>query len=95
MWAPAVDPAHFQFNCTWFGAYPTPMLSWGEDQGDPGAGWRRRVYASNVTDNLSVMLNRSTLSDGQTLRCMAQHAVLAPGDKNTCSFTLSKHVVVK
>lgn len=71
------------------------MLSWGEDQGSQGAGWKRRVYASNVTDNLSVMLNRSTLSNGQTLRCMAQHVVLAPGDKNTCSFTLSKHVAVK
>ncbi|XP_070821018.1 V-set and immunoglobulin domain-containing protein 10 [Chaetodon trifascialis] len=83
MWAPALDPTHVQFNCTWFGAYPTPALRWGDDQGDRAG----RVYASEVTDNLSVTLNRSSLSDGQTLRCMARHLALAPGTEKSCSFT--------
>lgn len=95
MWELPLDPSHVQFNCTWFGAYPTPTLRWGEDQGDQGAGGRGRIYASEATDNLSVMLNRSMLSDGQTLRCMAQHMALAPGNTKSCSFTLSKHVVVE
>ena len=48
-----------------------------------------------MTDQLSVTLNRSVLSDGQTLRCMAQHLVVPLGKERSCSFTLSKHVVVK
>ncbi|KAM9360259.1 V-set and immunoglobulin domain-containing protein 10 [Symphorus nematophorus] len=88
MWAPAQDPSHFQFNCTWFGAYPTPTLRWGEDQGDQGAHWKGHVYVSEETDHLSVTLNRSVLYDGQTLRCMAQHLVVPPGKWRSCSFTL-------
>ncbi|KAG8011908.1 V-set and immunoglobulin domain-containing protein 10 [Nibea albiflora] len=88
MWAPAQDPSHIQFNCTWFGAYPTPTLRWGEDQGVQGDLWKGYVYASEVTASLSVTLNRSKLYDGQTLRCMAQHLALAPGKKKSCSFTL-------
>lgn len=88
MWAPSQDPSHIQFNCTWFGAYPTPTLRWGEDQGVQGDLWKGSVYASETTASLSVTLNRSTLYDGQTLRCMAQHLALAPGKKKSCSFTL-------
>lgn len=95
MWALSLDPSHIQFMCTWFGAYPTPTLRWGEDHGDQGDVWKGRIFASEVADNLSVMLNRSVLYDGQTLRCMAQHMALAPGNKKSCSFNLSKHVVVK
>ncbi|XP_070760530.1 V-set and immunoglobulin domain-containing protein 10 [Enoplosus armatus] len=90
MWAPAQDPSHVQFNCTWFGAYPTPTLRWGEDQGDQGARWKGRVYASEVTDSLSLTLNRSMLSDGMTLRCVARHQALAPGKEKSCSFTLKR-----
>lgn len=95
MWAPAQDPSQFQFNCTWFGAYPTPTLRWGEDEGKQGARWKERVYATEETDSLALTLNRSMLSDGQTLRCMVQHLALAPGKEKSCSFTLSKHVVWK
>ncbi|XP_071339812.1 V-set and immunoglobulin domain-containing protein 10 isoform X2 [Trachinotus anak] len=84
-WEPAQDPSHIQFKCSWFGAYPTPTLSWGEDQ---GAHWQGRVYATEVTDSLSVTLNRSLLSDGQTLRCTPQHLALAPGKEKSCWFTL-------
>ncbi|KAG7236493.1 hypothetical protein INR49_000867 [Caranx melampygus] len=33
-------------------------------------------------------MNRSQLSDGQTLRCTAQHQTLATGEEKSCSFTL-------
>ncbi|XP_044052490.1 V-set and immunoglobulin domain-containing protein 10 [Siniperca chuatsi] len=88
MWAPALDPSHVKFTCTWFGAYPTPTLRWGKDQGDQGSHWKGHVYASEVMDSLSVTLNRSMLSDGEMLRCMAQHLALAPGKEKSCSFTL-------
>ncbi|KAM7415715.1 hypothetical protein PAMA_017990 [Pampus argenteus] len=88
MWSPAQDPSHIQFTCSWFGAYPTPTLRWGEDQGEQGALWKGRVYATEVTDNLSVTMNRSRLSDGQTVRCVAQHPALDAGKEKSCSFTL-------
>ncbi|KAF1389527.1 hypothetical protein PFLUV_G00074330 [Perca fluviatilis] len=88
MWAPANDTSHFQFICTWSGAYPPPTLCWGEDEGDQGACWKENVYASEVTDSLSVTLNRSMLSDGQVVRCIAQHQALAQGKEKSCSFTL-------
>ncbi|XP_041793924.1 V-set and immunoglobulin domain-containing protein 10 [Chelmon rostratus] len=87
MWAPALDPARVQFNCTWFGAYPAPTLRWGDEQGDQEANLKGRVYASEVTDSLSVTLNRSSLSNGQTLRCTARHLALAAGTEKSCSFT--------
>lgn len=88
MWEPAQDPSHIQFNCTWFGAYPAPTLRWGEDEDDHGAGWTERIYASEVTDSLSVMLNRSMLSDRQTLTCRARHDALPPSKEALCSLTL-------
>ncbi|XP_042337466.1 V-set and immunoglobulin domain-containing protein 10-like, partial [Plectropomus leopardus] len=88
MWAPAQDASHIHFNCTWSGAYPTPTLRWGKDEGDQGAGWKGHIYASEVTDHLSVMLNRSVLADGETLRCMTQHPAVAAGKEKQCSFTL-------
>ncbi|XP_037633990.1 V-set and immunoglobulin domain-containing protein 10 [Sebastes umbrosus] len=88
MWAPAQDPSHVHFNCTWFGAYPTPTLRWGEDEGEQGARWKGHVYATEETESLSVTLNRSMLHEGQTLRCMAQHLALAAGKEKPCSFTL-------
>ncbi|KAM8886707.1 V-set and immunoglobulin domain-containing protein 10 isoform 2-T3 [Spinachia spinachia] len=74
-WALERDSAHVWFNCTWSGAYPPATLRWGHDRGD-------RV------ESLSLRLNRSALSDGQTLRCAAQHPALAAGTEMTCSFTL-------
>lgn len=94
-WAPAEDTSHVQFSCTWFGAYPTPMLRWGEDQGEQGARWRGRVFVTETTDSLSMTRNRSELHKGQTLRCMAQHMALVPEKEKSCSLTLSKHAAVK
>ncbi|XP_075960922.1 V-set and immunoglobulin domain-containing protein 10 [Anarhichas minor] len=89
LWAPAQDPSHFQFNCTWFGAYPAPTLRWGDDdRGDQGARPIGSIYALDTTESLSVTLNRSMVTDGQPLRCTAQHRELAPGIEKSCSFTL-------
>ncbi|KAG7490522.1 V-set and immunoglobulin domain-containing protein 10 [Solea senegalensis] len=88
MWTPAQDPSHILFNCTWFGAYPTPTLLLGEDRGEQGARRNEHIYATEVTDSLSVTLNRSLLSDGQTVWCMGQHLTLAPGKEKSCSLTL-------
>lgn len=90
MWTPAWDPSHVLFNCTWPGTYPTPTLSWAVSGGDRGAGWKDHVYASEETDNLPLMLNRSALSDGQKLTCVGRHAALAPGTERTCTFNISK-----
>lgn len=87
MWTPVQDPSHALFNCTWAGAYPTPRLSWVEDR---GAGGEDRIYASEMTDNLSLLLNRSSLSDGQQLTCVARHLALAPGAEKSCTLTISE-----
>ncbi|KAM4577566.1 V-set and immunoglobulin domain-containing protein 10 [Odontesthes bonariensis] len=76
MYVPAQDPSQVQFNCSWFGAYPPPKLRWGEDG------------AFQVTNTLSVTMNSSLLSDGQTMRCTAQHQLLGPGTEKSCSLTL-------
>lgn len=47
-----------------------------------------------VADSLSVTLNRSLLSDGQTMKCTAQHQLLDTAKEKSCSFTLSKLVAV-
>lgn len=94
MWSPAQDSSHIQFTCSWPGAYPTPTLTWVDGGGGGGAQSQEHVYEAEVTDSLSVTMNRSQLSDGQTLRCTAQHQTLAAGEEKSCSFTLSKHVVV-
>lgn len=92
MWVLALDPSHVQFQCNWTGAYPAPTLRWVEDQGDQSAGWKGLIFATEETNSLSVMVNRSMLSDGQVLRCTAQHAALAPGDEKSCLFTIGKCV---
>lgn len=90
MWTPAQDPSHVLFNCTWPGTYPTPGLSWAEERDDRGAGRNDHIYVSETTDNLPLMLNRSSLSDGQKLTCVARHITLAPGKERSCTLTLSK-----
>lgn len=88
MWTPAQDPSHVLFSCSWFGAYPIPTLHWGEEQGKQGVLWKEHVNVSKVAEILSVMLNRSEMYEGQTLRCTAQHPALAAGEKKKCSLTL-------
>uniref|UniRef100_A0A3Q0T605 V-set and immunoglobulin domain containing 10 n=1 Tax=Amphilophus citrinellus TaxID=61819 RepID=A0A3Q0T605_AMPCI len=74
-WAPTQDPSHIQFTCTWLGVYPTPELRWEDDPFEP-------AYS------LSVMMNRSVLSEGQSVRCAARHLLLGPGKEKSCSLTL-------
>lgn len=79
------DPSHALFNCTWPGTYPSPRLSWvGDGEGEDHA------YASEMSDNLSLLLNRSALSDGQKLTCLARHVALAPEAEKSCTLTLRK-----
>lgn len=75
-WTPAQDASHVQFTCTWFGAYPLPRLRWGEEG------------EFQVTDSLTVTLNRSMLSEGEMVKCTAQHQLLSPGAEKSCVFTL-------
>uniref|UniRef100_UPI0037E82252 V-set and immunoglobulin domain-containing protein 10 n=1 Tax=Semicossyphus pulcher TaxID=241346 RepID=UPI0037E82252 len=89
-WAPAQDPSHVLFTCSWFDAYPTPTLHWGEVHEAQGAFWTEHINVSKVLESLSMMMNRSELSEGQTLRCTAQHPALAPGEEKECSINL-KH----
>ncbi|XP_060928381.1 V-set and immunoglobulin domain-containing protein 10 [Limanda limanda] len=86
-WAPAEDASHALFICTWFGAYPPPTLRWVEDQGDQGAQWKGRVFVTETRDSLSLSLNRSLLSEGQILRCMAKSFDASEKEKS-CSLTL-------
>lgn len=96
MWVTAQDPYHIVFNCSWFGAYPTPTLRWDEEEGKQGGQWKGRIYATETADSLSVTLNRSQLFDGQTVRCLPQHPAISAGDEEKkCVFTLRKCVMVK
>ncbi|XP_034548291.1 V-set and immunoglobulin domain-containing protein 10 isoform X2 [Notolabrus celidotus] len=88
MWTPAQDPSHVQFTCFWLGAYPAPTLHFGEDKGVQGAASGGHMNVTTVAESLSVMLNRSELSEGHTLRCTARHPVLAAREKE-CSLTLT------
>ncbi|XP_026177723.1 V-set and immunoglobulin domain-containing protein 10 isoform X2 [Mastacembelus armatus] len=84
MWTLMQDPSHIQFNCSWLGAYPTPLLRWHANQ----AGQGDHIYVSRLTDNLSLTLNRSQLFKGQMLKCTAQHRTIPPGKEKSCWMTL-------
>lgn len=76
MFVESQDTASVQLNCSWFGAYPTPKLRWGTD-GD-----------FQVTENLAVKLNSSTLRDKEKVTCTAQHELLKQENERSCSITL-------
>ncbi|KAM3867423.1 V-set and immunoglobulin domain-containing protein 10 [Diretmus argenteus] len=86
-WRPGVDPSHVQFSCTWLGAYPTPTLHWTENHHGAGTDLEGHFF-TEVTDSLVVMMNRSTLYEGQTVKCIAEHPTLTPGQEKTCLFSL-------
>ncbi|XP_017283256.1 V-set and immunoglobulin domain-containing protein 10 isoform X1 [Kryptolebias marmoratus] len=76
MWVQTQDLSRIQLNCSWFGAYPPPKLRWGE-AGD-----------FLESDNLSVVLNGSRVTDGQKLKCTATHQLLKSGLEKSCLLTL-------
>uniref|UniRef100_A0A3Q2NXS8 V-set and immunoglobulin domain containing 10 n=1 Tax=Fundulus heteroclitus TaxID=8078 RepID=A0A3Q2NXS8_FUNHE len=76
MFVPTANTSSVQLNCSWFGAYPTPKLRWG-DQGD-----------FQTADSLAVTLNSSTLRDGQKMTCTAQHKLLREKNYRSCFITL-------
>ncbi|KAM4746500.1 V-set and immunoglobulin domain-containing protein 10 isoform 2-T2 [Anableps anableps] len=73
MFVEAQDHSRVQLNCSWFGAYPTPKLRWGED-GD-----------FQVAESLIVTLNRSMLHDEQKVTCRARHELLKKENERSCS----------
>ncbi|XP_020774733.2 V-set and immunoglobulin domain-containing protein 10 isoform X1 [Boleophthalmus pectinirostris] len=75
------DSSFVLFHCSWFGVYPAPMLNWTEVPSG-------RILASEVADRLAVKINGSLLSEGQTLRCTAEHLALHKGEDRSCTFTL-------
>ncbi|XP_061585857.1 V-set and immunoglobulin domain-containing protein 10 isoform X2 [Cololabis saira] len=81
MWVPSVNYSHVQLVCSWSGAYPAPELRWRDEAQDPAQD------PAQVADSLSLTLNASLLSDGQTVRCTGRHQLLGPGEERTCSFT--------
>ncbi|MED6287470.1 hypothetical protein CHARACLAT_016685, partial [Characodon lateralis] len=76
MFVQAQDTSSVQLKCSWFGAYPTPKLRWGED-GD-----------FQVTNSLSLTLNSSMLHDKQKVTCTALHKLLKQENQKSCSITL-------
>ncbi|KAK6313512.1 hypothetical protein J4Q44_G00168590 [Coregonus suidteri] len=83
--------SHVQFNCSWFGGYPSPTLLWGEKHQEPARQGNQvagQLMESEVTDSLVVNLNRSLLFDGQTLKCDGHHPMISAEDEKFCSFTL-------
>ncbi|KAK6306028.1 hypothetical protein J4Q44_G00229530 [Coregonus suidteri] len=91
LWKAGKDPSDVQFNCSWFGGYPSPTLFWGENHQEPGSQGNQvagRLMESEETDSLVVNLNRSLLFDGQTLKCDGRHPTISLGEEKFCSFTL-------
>ncbi|KAG7263611.1 hypothetical protein CRUP_026584, partial [Coryphaenoides rupestris] len=73
-----------QFICSWPGAYPAPSLRWVDIHQGPDTTEQDHMYVVAQTDSLVVTLNRSQLSEGQTLKCIAQHPVLQQGEDKSC-----------
>ncbi|KAM9447238.1 V-set and immunoglobulin domain-containing protein 10 [Clarias gariepinus] len=74
------------FNCSWYGAYPTPTLTVSLDGQEDG---KPVLSKSQVTDNFELSLNRSMLFEGQKIICVGQHVTQNPGDNKFCTFTLA------
>lgn len=76
------------FNCSWYGAYPTPTLTVVLDSKESG---KPILNTSMETENFELPLNRSMLYEGQKITCVGRNAAQKPGDKRkTCTFTLGK-----
>lgn len=75
------------FNCSWYGAYPTPNLTvFLDSQADR----KPKLYRSQETENFELLLNRSMLYEGQNITCVGQHLAQKPGDIRNCTFTFGK-----
>ncbi|XP_017560558.2 V-set and immunoglobulin domain-containing protein 10 [Pygocentrus nattereri] len=79
-WEQASQPDLVRFSCSWYGGYPTPNLQvfLGSD-----------MLASNVSETLTVTLNRTMLHDDQNITCLGRYSELQPGHEKSCSFTLN------
>ncbi|XP_010862446.2 V-set and immunoglobulin domain-containing protein 10 [Esox lucius] len=88
MWRVAKDLNHVQFNCSWFGGYPTPTLFWGESHIMPGSQVFEQLMQEEETVSLVVNLNRSLLLEEENLRCYGHHPTIRPEEEKFCLFTL-------
>ncbi|KAL6465241.1 hypothetical protein MHYP_G00253740 [Metynnis hypsauchen] len=79
-WEQASQPDLMHFSCSWYGGYPSPNLQvfLGSD-----------MLASNVSETLTVTLNRTMLHDDQNITCLGRYSELQPGHEKSCSFTLN------
>ncbi|XP_036454905.1 V-set and immunoglobulin domain-containing protein 10 [Colossoma macropomum] len=79
-WEQAIQPDLVHFSCSWYGGYPVPNLQvfLGSD-----------TVASNVSEKLTVTLNRTMLHDDQNIMCLGRYSELQPGHEKSCSFTIN------
>lgn len=87
-WTLEEDPSYVLFNCSWFGAYPSPTLLWGDSEDKGGGLVEGDLLTSQVGDSLVLRRNRSMLHEGLMLKCNGHHPTLPPGTEKACSFTL-------
>ncbi|XP_028852155.1 V-set and immunoglobulin domain-containing protein 10 [Denticeps clupeoides] len=85
-WSAANDSSFVLFTCSWYGAYPSPVLEWLDDKS--AVGGSRSAIERAEGESLEVMLNRSRLTDHQTVLCKASHVALNEGEEKFCSFEL-------
>ncbi|KAJ7993667.1 hypothetical protein DPEC_G00257040 [Dallia pectoralis] len=88
MWRIGKNLSHVDFNCSWFGGYPTPTLLWAEKHSMPGSLVTGQLMENTQTDSLWINLNRSSLMEGENLRCYGHHPTIRPEEENFCSFVL-------
>ncbi|XP_062307096.1 V-set and immunoglobulin domain-containing protein 10 isoform X1 [Osmerus eperlanus] len=87
-WSLEEVPSQVLFNCSWFGAYPTPTLLWGDSQDEGGGVVEGDLLVSQEADSLVLRRNRSQLHEGLKLKCNAHHRTLPARGEKACSFTL-------
>ncbi|KAF4074245.1 hypothetical protein AMELA_G00237280 [Ameiurus melas] len=73
------------FNCSWYGAYPSPTLTVILES---KAGGEPILNVSEETENFELTLNRSMLYEGQKITCVGKHVAQTPGVDRSCTFTL-------
>lgn len=83
------DSTKLLLSCSWPGGYPAPMLHWTEVLGDQTAN-KPVLNVSENADTLEVVLNRTLLYDGQTLKCYSDYQPLHL-KADPCSITLCKY----
>ncbi|KAF7687245.1 V-set and immunoglobulin domain-containing protein 10 [Silurus meridionalis] len=85
LWQHGSQPDQGLFNCTWYGAYPTPNLTVELDSTDGGV----LLSRTQQTENFQLTLNRSMLYDGQEISCAGQHITQRLDADKICTLKLA------